>query len=254
MGLESSLGAAGAAGISPTDFSVWALFLRADIVVKAVMVGLVLASIWSWTIIIHKWLQFRDLGRRADKFEEVFFAGESFDALYDRISHRPSHPMATVFVSGMREWRRSMSVVDGGPLLGGVRDRVERVMGYSIARELARAEGQLGFLATVGSTAPFVGLFGTVWGIMSAFQAIAVSKNTNLAIVAPGIAEALFATALGLLAAIPAVVAYNRFSGILGRYATRLEGFADEFSAVISRQIDKGFGEEPGDKLTRRGG
>lgn len=235
--MEPDLIADAAAQIAQTDYSLWGLFLRADPVVKAVMLGLFAASIWTWAIIFEKWVRFRAVNRKADRFERVFWSGQSLDDIYQNLGHRPDHPMSVLFVAAMREWRRSAEI--GTRAVHGLQERIDRVMAVTIARELARLERGLLFLATVGATAPFIGLFGTVWGIMNSFQAIAVSRDTNLAVVAPGIAEALFATALGLLAAIPAVIAYNVFSTALNRYATRLEGFADEFSAILSRQIDE---------------
>ncbi|MFP4003919.1 MAG: protein TolQ [Alphaproteobacteria bacterium] len=223
------------------DFSLWSLFMRADWVVKAVMLGLIAASVWSWAIILDKWFSLRRLRRLADRFEDIFWSGKSLDELYQHLGHRPDHPMSVMFVAAMREWRRSTEGRDKA-VLAGVAERIEKVMNVTLAREMNSTERNLGFLATVGSTSPFIGLFGTVWGIMNAFQSIAISKDTNLAVVAPGIAEALFATALGLLAAIPAVMAYNRFTGELNRYASRLEGFADEFSAILSRQLDERVG------------
>jgi len=225
------------AQVAHTDFSLFSLFLRADIVVKAVIVGLFAASIWSWAIIYDKWRRFRIVGRKAEKFEQVFWSGQSLEDIYQNMGHRPDHPMSTLFVAAMREWRRSAEI--GTRAVHGLQERIDRVMTVSIARETARLERGLLFLATVGATAPFVGLFGTVWGIMNSFQAIAASRDTNLVVVAPGIAEALFATALGLLAAIPAVIAYNAFSTSLNQYVSRLDGFADEFSAILSRQIDE---------------
>jgi biopolymer transport protein TolQ len=220
--------------------SIVGLFLRADPIVKAVMALLVLASLWSWAIIINKWLALASLRRRADKFEKTFWSGLSLDELYAQFAQKPDHPMASVFTAAIREWRRAF---EAGPprdaLLPGIRDRVEKAMSVSIHRETDSVENQLGFLATVGATAPFVGLFGTVWGIMNAFSAIAARHDTTLAIVAPGIAEALFATAMGLLAAIPAVIFYNKFVNDIGRYAGRLDNFADEFSAILSRQLDE---------------
>ncbi len=223
--------------LAATDFSVWAMFLRADLVVKSVVVLLLFASIWCWAIIFEKVFGMRRLRARASEFETAFWSGGSLDDLYDRISDRPRDPMSAVFVAAMREWRRAAAK---GHLNGGVglTDRIERVMQITLSREMDRTERYLTFLASTGSTAPFIGLFGTVWGIMNSFQAIALSKNTSLTVVAPGIAEALFATALGLLAAIPAVLAYNKISRDLDRYAGRLEGFAGEFSAIISRQIE----------------
>lgn len=212
------------------------LFLQSHIVVKIVMVGLVLASVWSWAIIFTKIFAFRHARREADRFEQLFWSGQSLEELYSALSRDRNFSMAALFVAAMREWKRS---VEGNiRALGGIQLRVEKVMDVTISREMERLERSLLFLATVGSTAPFVGLFGTVWGIMTSFQAIAISKNTSLAVVAPGIAEALFATALGLVAAIPAVIAYNKFSADSARLAQRLEAFADEFAAIVSRQID----------------
>jgi biopolymer transport protein TolQ len=225
------------------DLSIFELFKNAHIVVKLVIVGLVLASIWSWAIIIEKVFLFAKTRKETDKFEQVFWSGQSLEELYQALAPRRNAGMAALFVAAMREWKRSTEGESAGARspkpMPGVQLRVEKVMDVTISREVERLERRLTFLATVGSTAPFIGLFGTVWGIMTSFQAIAVSKNTSLAVVAPGIAEALFATALGLLAAIPAVIFYNRFNSDVARHAARLEGFADEFSAILSRQIDK---------------
>lgn len=219
------------------DFSILGLFLQAHLVVKLVILGLIAASVWCWAIIIEKTLIIRRADRQTDKFEQVFWSGQSLEELYRTLGHRAAGSMAALFVAAMREWKRSH---EGGarPHIG-LAARIDKVMDVAITREMDRLERRLLFLATVGSTAPFIGLFGTVWGIMTSFQAIAVSKNTNLAVVAPGIAEALFATALGLLAAIPAVIFYNKFANELARHAGRLEGFASEFSAILSRQIDE---------------
>lgn len=224
------------------DFSTWALFIRADIVVKAVIVLLALASIWCWAIIFDKVIGIRRLNVRASDFETAFWSGGSIDDLYDRLGSQPRDPMSAVFVAAMREWRRSHTRgLDGGPDIHriGLGDRIERVMQITLVREMERVERYMTFLASTGATAPFIGLFGTVWGIMNSFQAIALSKNTSLAVVAPGIAEALFATALGLLAAIPAVLAYNKLSKDLDRYAVRLDSFAGEFQAILSRQMEE---------------
>ncbi len=221
----------------PMDFSLWGLFLRADIIVKLVMLGLIFASVWSWAIIFDKWWRFSRIERRADQFERIFWSGRSLEDLYQEMGHRPQHPLSALFIAAMREWRRSQEVVSSSFV--GLKERVDKVMQVTISREMMNLESRLLFLATVGSVAPFVGLFGTVWGIMNSFQSIAVSRDTNLAVVAPGIAEALFATALGLVAAIPAVVAYNRFSSQTSRIAARMESFADEFSAILSRQLDE---------------
>jgi len=213
------------------------LFMNADMVVKAVMLGLLFASIWSWAIILDKWWRFGRVESKAEQFERVFWSGRSLDDLYQEMGHRPQHPMSALFIAAMREWRRSQEIATDSFL--GLKERVDRVMSVTISREMMALEARLLFLATVGSVAPFVGLFGTVWGIMHSFQAIAVSRDTNLAVVAPGIAEALFATALGLAAAIPAVIFYNRFSNQVTRFGSRMEGFADEFSAILSRQLDQ---------------
>jgi biopolymer transport protein TolQ len=220
--------------------SVVSLFKRADLLVQAVLVLLLLASIWSWTIIISKSIALSALRRRATKFEKVFWSGRSLDDLYQQFAPKPDHPMAAVFISALREWRRAFE--GGAPresLLPSVKERIDKAMSVTITRETDGIERQLGFLATVGATAPFVGLFGTVWGIMNSFSAIAARHDTTLAVVAPGIAEALFATAMGLLAAIPAVIFYNRFVNEIGRYTNRLDAFADEFSAILSRQLDE---------------
>lgn len=227
-------------GTTVPDMSILGLFLSADWIVKLVVIVLLMASFWSWAIIIDKMRRIRRVEAQADAFEESFWSGNSIDDLYDRIAARPDHPMALVFVSAMREWRRATERVSATTQLAtGLQERIAKVMRVALNRELDGLERYLGFLATVGSTAPFIGLFGTVWGIMNSFSAIALSKNTSLSVVAPGIAEALFATALGLIAAIPAVIAYNKLSSDVGRFEGRLEGFADEFSAILSRQIDE---------------
>ena len=227
--------------VADLDFSVWALFLRADIIVKSVIVILLLASIWCWAIIFQKTISMRRLNAKASEFEKAFWSGSSLDALYDRIEANPREPMSAVFVAAMREWRRAMAKGGSSQTTASVslHDRIDRVMQITLAREMDHTERFMTFLASTGSTAPFIGLFGTVWGIMNSFQAIALSKNTSLAVVAPGIAEALFATALGLLAAIPAVLAYNKINKDLDRYASRLDTFAGEFSAIISRQMEE---------------
>jgi biopolymer transport protein TolQ len=226
------------AAIAPAHYlSMLGMFLQADWVVKFVMLSLVFASIWSWAIIVDKLIRLRRLTVQADQFEEAFWSGGSLDELYDRIGNRPIDPMSAVFVAAMREWRRSAQR-GLGLTTGNLQQRIERVMGVTVGREMERLETWTPFLASVGSVGPFVGLFGTVWGIMNSFSAIASSKNTNLAVVAPGIAEALFATAIGLVAAIPAVLAYNKISGDLARYSNRLENFSAEFAAILSRQMD----------------
>jgi biopolymer transport protein TolQ len=217
------------------DLSITTLFLQADIVVKLVMLMLLAASIWVWAVVFEKTFSLRRANRDADAFEDRFWSGGSLDDLYDHEGVKPTHPMAAVFAAAMAEWRRTTRVVGADVSRSGVRDRIERAMGVTIQREMDRLERWMVFLASVGSTAPFVGLFGTVWGIMHSFSAIAAMHNTNLSVVAPGIAEALFATAIGLVAAIPAVLAYNKISNDLARYAARLEGFGSEFGAILSR-------------------
>ena len=219
------------------DFSVTTMFLRATLVVQAVMILLVLASVWSWAVIIEKALSFRRLSGRARGFEEEFWSGNPLDDLYDRLGADPAAPIERVFAAGMAEWRRSFG--DTGGLIPGTIARVDRAMTVAIARESAAINARLPFLASVGSVSPFVGLFGTVWGIKHSFESIAMQQNTNLAVVAPGIAEALLATALGLLAAIPAVVAYNRLGAVAEELTTGLENFADEFSTILSREIER---------------
>lgn len=226
------------------DLSLWGLFVQADIVVKIVMIGLLAASVWVWAIVFEKTTSLRRANKEADSFEDRFWSGGSLDVLYDTEGLKPGHPMAAVFGAAMSEWRRSQRkpAADGTRAATGfsaVGDRVDRAIIVTIQREMDRLERWMVFLASVGSTAPFVGLFGTVWGIMHSFSAIAAMHNTNLAVVAPGIAEALFATAIGLVAAIPAVLAYNKISTDLGRYASRLEGFGAEFSAILSRQSEE---------------
>jgi biopolymer transport protein TolQ len=225
----------------PEDFSILAIFLRADVIVKMVVAILVVASVWSWGVIFEKWLLLRRVNVRSNRFEQQFWSGGSVDDLYEEVGNRPSSPMAAVFGAAMREWRRSTGTNGGPPkLMPGLGERIDRVMQVTLNREMGRIERYLGSLASVGSTAPFIGLFGTVWGIMNAFHHIALQKNANLVTVAPGISEALFATALGLVAAIPAVLAYNKLSTDFDRYAHRLEGFAGEFSAIVSRELESG--------------
>jgi len=226
-------------GSSIPDFSLWGMFAQADWIVQLVMLVLLGASLWCWAIIFDKTKRIRRVTAQADKFDAEFWSGNSLEDLYERVKKNPYHPMAALFVAAMREWQRSTSGRVASQLSMGLQDRIYRVMRVTVNREMERLENYLSFLATVGSTAPFVGLFGTVWGIMNSFENIAMTHNSSLAVVAPGIAEALFATAMGLVAAVPAVVAYNKISNDLGRYANRLEGFADEFGTILSRQLDE---------------
>lgn len=225
---------------APVDLTPLALFMNADGIGKAVFLVLMLASIWSWAIIIDKLLRIRRIAQATDAFENEFWSGNSLEQLYERTANRPDNPMAVIFVSAMNEWRRSVErgIVQKG-LTTGLKERIDKVMTVTIGREMERLERYLNFLASVGSTAPFVGLLGTVWGIMRSFQSIALSKNNSLAVVAPGISESLFATFVGLLAAIPAVLAFNKLQSDFNRYGNRLDGFADEFSAILSRQLDE---------------
>ncbi|MFC3724890.1 protein TolQ [Neoaquamicrobium sediminum] len=219
------------------DHSIWALFMQAGWVVKLVMIGLIAASVWTWAIIVDKLLSYGRMRASLSRFEEVFWSGQSLEDLYRSLSERKTTGMGSIFVAAMREWKKSFE--KGVKLPLSLQTRIDKAMDLALTREMERLEGRLGFLASVGSAAPFIGLFGTVIGIMTSFQAIAGSGATNLAVVAPGIAEALLATALGLLAAIPATIAYNKLSSDAGKIGLRMEGFADEFSAILSRQIDE---------------
>jgi len=219
------------------------LFFEADIVVKGVVVLLLLLSVWSWTVIVQKFLAFMATNRLADQFEGNFWSGGNLEELYDQIAQSPKQdPMSAVFASGMREWRRApTSKLNTGTegLKASLRQRIDRAMDLSIGKQLARLENQLTILASIGQAAPFIGLFGTVWGVIDAFQTIAAEGSTSLVAVAPPIAEALFATALGLVAAIPASIAYNKFSSDLGKFGDRLDTFSGEFGAILSRQLDR---------------
>jgi biopolymer transport protein TolQ len=217
--------------------SIWALFQHADVVVQIVMIGLLIASLAVWGIAVYKFVLYSRTTRAMDAFEQAFWSGQSLEELYRTLASRPTHSMAALFVAAMREWKRS--VESQSRSFAGLQMRIEKVMDVTIQREIARLERYLLVLATVGSAGPFVGLFGTVWGIMTSFRAIAGQQTTSLAVVAPGIAEALFATAMGLVAAIPATIFYNKFVSDVNKQAQRLEGFADEFAAILSRQIDE---------------
>lgn len=233
-------------GTAPTipshGLSMMDLFLHADIIVQSVMLGLLAASVWSWAIMFDKYAKFKTTRFKSARFETNFWSGTSLESLYEKYSSQPSNrltPLAQIFVAAMDEISRSASGKKSEIRLG-LKERVSKVMQISRNRTMEDLEHNLGFLATLGATAPFVGLFGTVWGIMNSFTAIGAAKNVSLATVAPGIAEALFATAIGLVAAIPAVIAYNRFSAELDKIAGSLDDFSDEFATLISRQIDEG--------------
>jgi biopolymer transport protein TolQ len=226
------------AAVTPDSFNFLTLFMRADWVVKAVMVGLALGSLWSWAVIFDKWFRFAALNREADRFEKDVGLGQSLEDIAAQAGERPRHALPRMLQAALREWRDSRAkpaASDGQTAF--LIQRIDRALDAIIARESARVEDGLGLLAIVATASPFVGLFGTVWGIMHAFQAIAIQKNTNLAVVAPNIAEALFATAIGLVAAIPAYIAFNRFSSDASRYSARLEGFADDLATAIQRRL-----------------
>lgn len=233
--------ATAAGSAAPLDLSIIGMFMHAGLTGKLVILLLLVASFWSWAIIFDKWLKLKSIVARAKRFEQDFWNSEALDAFHERVKKRPSHPLSVVFMAAMEEWFR-VKIKDMAALnpiaRGALKERVHQAMMVARNRELDELEEGLGFLATVGSTAPFVGLFGTVWGIMDSFQSIALTKNTTLAVVAPGIAEALFATAIGLFAAIPAVIAYNRFSNELNRIGGRIDDFSQEFLLLLSRQLD----------------
>ncbi|KMO28329.1 protein TolQ [Methylobacterium aquaticum] len=219
------------------EITMFGLFWQAHFVVKAVMLGLLGSSIWCWSIIIDKTLLFRRTKAEMDAFEEEFWSGRPLEELYRAYNDKPATGLAALFVAAMREWRRSYE--GSGRSIRSLGQRIDKVLDVTIQREVERLDSRLLFLASIGSAGPYIGLFGTVFGIMTAFTSIAASKNTSLAVVAPGIAEALFATAIGLFAAIPAVLAYNKLQASVAKAQGRLEGFADEFSAILSRQIDE---------------
>jgi biopolymer transport protein TolQ len=213
------------------------LFLQADLLSKSVILVLLLASVWCWAVIFNKTFRIARLTHKANAFERAFWSGAPLDELYRQLAKRADHPMALMFATAMEEWRESPKTVDV-TFNRGLVGRIGQVMDLTMNREVESLEKNLSWLGTIASTAPFIGLLGTVWGIMNSFQSIAATKNTTLAVVAPGIAEALFATALGLIAAIPALVAYNKLSGSIDTYANRLSSFAEEFAVVLSRELD----------------
>lgn len=241
MAADSSIASVGLGGDEAVGMSIMSLVGQADPIVKGVMLILILSSVWSWAVIFQKVWRFRSLSRRAQVFEREFWSGAALDDLYRRLGTQPDNPMSAAFAAGMEEWRdapRPNRASGAAALL----TRVGKVMTLTAEREIELVERHLSSLATIGATAPFIGLFGTVWGIMGSFQAIALTQNTTLAVVAPGIAEALLATAIGLIAAIPAVVAYNKLSSDVDRYAGRVSTFTDEFTVVLSRELDDGQG------------
>lgn len=223
------------------DLSLVSLFLHAHFIVKLVMLGLMGASVWSWAIIINKWIMLSQMKARMDSFEDTFWSGQSLDELYRSLSQKTTDGFSALFVAAMGEWRRAFE--GSGRGFASLQTRIDKVLDVSISREIERIESKLLVLATIASVGPYIGLFGTVFGIMTTFRSIAASKNTSLAVVAPGIAEALFATAIALVAAIPANIFYNKFVKDVSRTQGRLESFADEFSAILSRQIDERAGQ-----------
>jgi biopolymer transport protein TolQ len=230
--MDTELALKTAAELSPL-----ALFMQADIVVKAVMMGLLMASVWSWAIIVERSRRLSRIDGEAAQFEDWFWKADNLDALYEP-SSRAAHPSARAFMAGMTEWRRSLAGKGARIDREGLRSRLASAINVAIARDIDDLSDRLSMLATIGSVAPFVGLFGTVWGIMRSFAGIAASQNTSLAVVAPGIAEALFATAIGLFAAIPAVIGYNRLLHRVNRLEARLGNFAEEYLNLLSRQLD----------------
>ena len=219
------------------DFSLLALFLKATLIVKIVMLILIVSSVWSWSIIIQKFFDFKKAKKKNKLFQDSFWSGEPLDELFEQLGSSPQGDSESIFVAGMIEWRQSHR--KDGALIAGSQARIDRAMNVALSRASDKLASGLYVLATVGSVAPFVGLFGTVWGIKHSFEQIATQQSTNLAVVAPGIAEALLATALGLVAAIPAVIFYNKLSGDADKIIANQEGFADEFSMILSRELDR---------------
>lgn len=238
--IENITGHVTSSAAEAVDLSIIGLLLQADIVVKVVLLLLVISSIWSWAIIFDKWVMLKSIWAKTQSFEKIFWSGQSLENLYEKIKGREHHPIAVVFSSAMREWqnRNIRDISSNHQIRAGVKERIYQAMQVAINKSLNKAEKNLSFLATVGSSAPFIGLFGTVWGIMISFQSIAIAKNTTLAVVAPGIAEALLATAFGLVAAIPAVIFYNKFATEVNRLANNLEDFSNELGAIMSKELD----------------
>ncbi len=229
------------AEVATQQMSLWDMVWSSDTITKLVMIGLIAASVWSWAIILEKFATLRQVRRQSKKFEEAFWSGGSLDRLYEAIGNRPRDPMSAIFVAAMREWKRNTLMIGKTDRsLRGVslQQRIEKAMSVSMEKEMDGLDTHLGFLATTASVAPLVGLFGTVWGIINSFNAIAITQSNSLSAMAPGIAEALFTTAFGLIAAIPAVVAYNAISSNIDRYSRSLDNFITEFSTILSREID----------------
>ena len=239
--MESSLVETVDLATNSLDFSFLTLFLRADWVVKSVIIILILASVWSWTVIVSKLIRIKKINFISAEFEELFWSGNSLEDLYDTLQEGSEDPKVNVFCAGMEEWKKSKKKlkINNQSTINSLKERMTRSMNSCFSREIESVEKNLTFLATAGSTAPFVGLFGTVWGIMNSFQSIAIAQNTNLAVVAPGIAEALFATALGLFVAIPSVVAFNKISSDINKVSLSIEDFMNEFTTIFFRQLEQ---------------
>ena len=226
-----------------TGLSLWQMFMHSDTFMKVLMVGLLMASVWSWTIIFSKIRTFKKIREKIDSFEKKFWSGESLEGLFEKLQGKTSDPLSAIFVAAIKELKRSVRGQKENSIQGvNIQERIEKVMQITIDREIEKLNTQMIFLASTGSVSPLLGLFGTVWGIMSSFQAIGVTKNTNISAVAPGVAEALLTTAVGLIAAIPAVVAYNKFSNDIDKLASRMEAFSGELGAIISRQLEQNRG------------
>lgn len=226
--------------VAHQDMSPLGIFLHADSVVKIVIILLLMASVWTWAVILQKSMRLNRLKNRATYFEDRFWAGGSLDVLFEKIDGKATDPMSAIFVAAMKEWKSAAekNLMATAAMRASLLQRIERAINVTIGRELASIERRMTWLASVGSVSPFIGLFGTVWGIMNSFSSIANSQNTSLAVVAPGIAEALFATAIGLIAAIPAVLAYNKFNSEISRYAERLDYFGNDLMATMSRNLE----------------
>ena len=227
-----------------TDYSVISLFFQSDLVIKSVVALLIIYSIWSWAIIIEKVLLLKRLKKRSDRFEKIFWSGQLIEQVFEKIKHKVEHPMASIFVAAMYEWNSlnpDFSKSSFSTYSQSVKERIQSAGDVAKNRSISEIEAKLGILATISSSAPFIGLFGTVWGIMDSFQAIAASKNATLAVVAPGIAEALFATALGLVAAIPALIAYNYINAKLGEFEGRLDDYQTELNILFLKELEKGI-------------
>lgn len=228
-----------AGSVAATDLTIIGMFIQADAVVKSVIFLLLIASFWCWTIIFDKLVTMRRVRRKMDKFERSFWSGELLDQLYERVKNTADHPMVMVFVAAMHEWKMQRHGHHSQEFKVGLKERIFQAMHLVQNQEMDKLEKNISFLATVGSAAPFIGLFGTVWGIMNSFQDIATEQNTSLTVVAPGIAEALLATAIGLFAAIPAVIFYNKFTNDINTISNKLENFTGEFGAILSRELDE---------------